>query len=502
VNSLGDTGVGVAADHGDLRFCLSQANARPGEDLIIFSVTGTINLTKALPDISDDLIIAGPGADQLTVNAQQKGRVLKVAAGVTVQVYSVTLSGGGGDYGAGIYNAGNLTVADSVVSGSAVSGVVVYGGGIYNANTGVLYLFQSRVSGNQAKSYSAGQVNSFSYGGGIANAGVMTVVGSTVSGNTSVSDTQVTTSFGEGGGIANFGSLTVDSSTVSDNQAAAYDSDGWTEAYGGGIANFGGLTLLSSTVAANVAVCEDPLFGDAYGGGIYGGGTLTAEGSTIASNKATCDSYAYGEGVDASGNDDFRNTVVAGNGATGLGPDLYGSIHSSGHNLFGFSSTGSGYARTDLLNVNAKLGPLQDNGGPTQTMALLPGSPAIDSGDNTNAPDWDQRGPGYPRIVNGTIDRGAFEVQNTAGPEGVPGLLATAPAAVPVRLRSPARVPAGPVRPQPTTSPAPVDVPVTVDRHSARAFHAVRPLTAVPDPDADPVGWGWRQRLSIVSQGE
>jgi hypothetical protein len=56
VNSLGDAGVGTATDHGDLRFCLSQADARPGEDLILFSVTGTINLTKALPDITDDLM--------------------------------------------------------------------------------------------------------------------------------------------------------------------------------------------------------------------------------------------------------------------------------------------------------------------------------------------------------------------------------------------------------------------------------------------------------------
>ena len=62
------------------------------------------------------------------------------------------------------------------------------------------------------------------------------------------------------------------------------------------------------------------------------------------------------------------------------------------------------------------LGPLADNGGPTQTHALLPGSPAIDAGDNTDAPEWDQRGIGFPRIVNGTIDIGAFEVQATGAP--------------------------------------------------------------------------------------
>src|SRR5262249_10507440 len=68
---------------------------------------------------------------------------------------------------------------------------------------------------------------------------------------------------------------------------------------------------------------------------------------------------------------------------------------------------------TDLLNVAPKLGPLAKNGGPTPTMALLPDSPAIDAGDNTDAPEWDQRGPGFTRIVNGTIDIGSFGVQGS-----------------------------------------------------------------------------------------
>jgi hypothetical protein len=63
------------------------------------------------------------------------------------------------------------------------------------------------------------------------------------------------------------------------------------------------------------------------------------------------------------------------------------------------------------------LGPLATNGGPTQTMALLPASPAIGAGDTTDAPAYDQRGPGYPRMVNGKIDIGAFEVQPTTAPQ-------------------------------------------------------------------------------------
>jgi hypothetical protein len=62
---------------------------------------------------------------------------------------------------------------------------------------------------------------------------------------------------------------------------------------------------------------------------------------------------------------------------------------------------------------------VQDNGGPTRTHALLPGSPAIDAGDPNpvDPPEWDQRGPGFPRIVNGIIDIGVFDVQASGAPD-------------------------------------------------------------------------------------
>jgi hypothetical protein len=93
-------------------------------------------------------------------------------------------------------------------------------------------------------------------------------------------------------------------------------------------------------------------------------------------------------------------------------------LTASGYNLISNSTGGSGYAPTDILDVDPLLGPLADNGGPTLTHALLPGSPAIDAGDPNPAdpPEWDQRGPGFPRIANGRIDIGAFEVQATGMP--------------------------------------------------------------------------------------
>src|SRR5438552_4806873 len=85
------------------------------------------------------------------------------------------------------------------------------------------------------------------------------------------------------------------------------------------------------------------------------------------------------------------------------------------HNLIGNSGDASGFLASDLLDVDPQLGPLQNNGGPTQTMALLAGSAAVNAGDNSSAPAYDQRGAGFPRIVGGTIDIGAFESDN--GPD-------------------------------------------------------------------------------------
>ena len=156
---------------------------------------------------------------------------------------------------------------------------------------------------------------------------------------------------------------------------------------------------------------------------IYNGAvrTLIISNSTIAGNSST----GQGGGVRNSpgGIVNARNTILANNMAP-TGPDIFGSLTTSGYNLIGNSDGGTGFDDTDLLNVEPLLGPLQYNGGTTQTMALLPGSPAIDAGDNTDAPDWDQRGPGYPRITpdDPMIDIGAFEVQQDGG--GRPGRFA------------------------------------------------------------------------------
>jgi hypothetical protein len=471
VNSLGDAGVGVTANHGDLRFCLSQANARPGEDLIVFSVTGAINLTQALPDISDDLIIAGPGADRLTVRRVGGGyRILTIDAGVTALVGGVTLTNGYSVSGGGVYNAGVLTLrsvavtananpmcdgggitnagtlrlehatvagntasgpggeggggilnlagATTAVVGSTVSHNMVsaggtdYGGGIYNL--GSMVIDHSAVAGNLVRASSVANQPAYAYGGGIANLGSMSILAGAVNRNQADGGlNNIIHQQGDGGGIYTTGLLTLDGSTVSGNLVGPNNHNSG----GGGVYSAGRATLITnSTIAGN----ELNTHSQGLGGGIYYFATsASVRHSTIAANVALSEGSAYGGGMASSVSQvSVWDTVVAGNqGVTG--PDLYGALASSGYNLFGKSAGGSGYAPSDLLDMNALLGPLQDNGGPTLTMALLPGSPAIDSGDNANAPEWDQRGPGYPRIVNGTIDRGAFEVQKTVpGTEG------------------------------------------------------------------------------------
>ncbi len=327
-------------------------------------------------------------------------------------VMASTFTGNSADYGGGIFGVGPLTVTASTLSGN--NGYC--GGGIYS-DTGPLTVTASTLSGNSADFE----------GGGICNvSGPLTVTASTLSGNSA--------DF-EGGGIDNAGDLaTISASTLSGNSAG----------FGGGIVTGGPLTVTASTLSGNSATGNSAVTGD--GGGIWTIGTLTVTDSTLSGNSAVNDgggiytsSYPTAVTVIASttlsGNSarsgggiwngmqalaQLRNTIVAGNTADSA-PDLDGAFVSLGHNLIGDGTGGSGYDPTDLVGTSAnpidpRLGPLADNGGPTQTLALLPGSPAIDAGDNTDAPEWDQRGPGFPRIVNGIIDIGAFEFQGEAAP--------------------------------------------------------------------------------------
>ncbi len=358
VDRLTDLGEGKAL-RGDLRYCITQANQLPGDDTITFTVTGTINLASALPDLSSTIDMQGPGAAALTVRRDTGGsyQIFRVASGTLASIAGLTIRDSAvGFSGGGIANAGTLTVSSSIVSN-----------------------------------------NSAPFGGGILNTGTLTVNSSTISNNSALAC---------GGGIMNWeGTLTISSSTVSNNSATPGDCPDLGGPAGGGLMNFGGeATIRNSTITGNRTD------GISAGGIMSYKARLTISSSTISNNSA-----GIGGGI-AIGSLDMRNTIVAGNTAFYGSPDLSGSLTSSGYNLLGNTSGGSGFAATDLLNVNPLLGPLQDNGGPTWTHALLPGSPALNAADpaagfRLGFPKWDQRGSGFSRVVGGRLDIGAFEVQ-------------------------------------------------------------------------------------------
>ncbi len=226
-------------------------------------------------------------------------------------------------------------------------------------------------------------------GAGILNLGTLTISNSTITGNAT---------FG-GGGILNVGTLAISDSTIAGN--TAYGS-------GGGLFNVGTLTVTNSTITGNTAASGS-------GGGILNAGTALLVNDTIARNTA-----GTGGGLAlASPATQTRvwNTLVALNTAA-ADPDILGSFVSLGHNLIGNTAGATGFstAKQDLLNVSAAsigLGQLASNGGPTQTMRLLPGSVAIDRGDDgvLTSPlthlTTDQRGK--PRRSGAHVDIGAYE---------------------------------------------------------------------------------------------
>jgi hypothetical protein len=184
--------------------------------------------------------------------------------------------------------------------------------------------------------------------------------------------------------------VTIVNSTISGNSAG--DS-------GGGI-NASFLTIMNSTISGNAASYS--------GGGIDAGGVVITN-STISGNSAGSGGGIY----HYVGNLEISDTIL---NAGASGENIFnngGTVTSHGYNIS--SDDGGGYLTGlgDQINTDPLLGPLQDNGGPTFTHALLPGSPAIDAGDPnfTPPPFHDQRGLCFYRVFNGRIDVGSFEWQ-------------------------------------------------------------------------------------------
>ncbi|MEX0612181.1 MAG: choice-of-anchor Q domain-containing protein [Pirellulales bacterium] len=369
---------------------------------------------------------AGSLTDTLTVtdstisdnSAGGNGGGLYHRGGGGTVVTSSTISGNSaGRSGGGIFSyGGDVTVTDSTISGnSALGGQQYDGGGIHMSGIGELTVTNTTISGNSTNGR----------GGGILGSSNVTVTNSTISGNSagthgggiygdgSVTDSTISgnSAGGSGGGIFG-GVITVTNSTISGNTAFAD---------GGGISSTV-LTVSNSTISGNSS--------GGSGGGIsknFSGGSHTVTNSTISGNSAAVD----GGGIAATDViPTLRHTIVAGNtrGAAATSNDVTGSV-ALAFSLLGvdtgatITDDGGNLIGTAAAPIDPLLGPLADNGGPTFTHALLPGSPAIDAGDPAavsgmgNVPLYDQRGAPFSRVADGDgmagvrIDIGAFEVQ-------------------------------------------------------------------------------------------
>ncbi len=406
-----------------------------------------------------DKSITLTGEEGTVLDGNGAGGVITITAGVTVEIQALLVTNGRSDFGGGIENlgtllldgvvisgnlatlegggidnfGGHLTVVNSLIqgniahSGGGISSDTVFtlsdslitqnrateaGGGLYNYEQGYILnssLVENMVTGqgsgggiyNEGNLLLAGtllQDNSTFFGGGIFNGYQLTMNHSDVVANAAVYGAGVyndnsavfsqtsflsNTASLNGGGLFNQDVITLSLSTLATNFAAAA---------GGGIFNNGNFYLTNSTLSRNLA-------GD--GGGLYNSGHITSNNVTVADNFAL-----VGGGV-------FNNAglVVLQNTLLNHPPDSHncaGLIMSIGHNLSSDGSCGL-TAVGDLNNIPLQIGPLRPNGGPTQTHALLPNSPAINAGDPASCEPIDQRG--LPRPIGLRCDSGAYETQ-------------------------------------------------------------------------------------------
>lgn len=380
-----------------------EANARGGINTIHLPAN-TYALTRAGVDedaaaagdldITTAMMFIGKGSGTTVIDAKGLDRVFHVLNGSDVVFQGLTITGGDtisgtNQDGAGIYNyAGSIALVGCVLSQNSAAR---WGGGV--ENLGDATLTDCTLLANTAE-----------YGGGVDNYnGTLTLENCTLSGNSAL----------EGGAIYNDGVMTLNSSTLSENSAE----------YGGGIENWGKATLTDCTVSGNSA--------DADGGGIYNDfytdetSSITLNSVTITENTADFDHDGNGTGggihnaTGGAATVTLGNTIVAlnTNGSVDSSDDCTLDFVSKGYNLIGVCdapnctgfSTAGDLLGTSASPIDPRLGSLQNNGGLTETRALLEGSPAIDAGDGT-CPATDQRGLLRPQ--GAACDIGAFEFGN------------------------------------------------------------------------------------------
>ena len=347
-----------------------------------------------------------------TIDATGISGVITLTSGKLLVSNSVTINGPGADLLAVDGNAAGTVFQVVSMGPVTISDLTIrnangrFGGGIFNGGAGSVTIINSALSGNTA-----------AFGGGVYNGGTLNIVNSTISGNTA----------GEGAGVYNPVTLTIINSTFSDNTASQV---------GGAVFNTGTLVIANSTISNNSSMF--------LAGGVVNLNNFQIGNTILNGGHASANIYNNGNGV----------------------------VMSLGYNLSSDDAFGILTGPGDQIEANPILGPLQINGGHTLTHALLPGSPAIDAG-NPNfmpPPFFDQRGSHFPRVRNGRIDVGSFEVQAGATPTPTPATSA-----------SPTPTPTATVTPTTTLFPSPTP---TATRTPTATATATATFTPTPTPAA------------------
>ncbi len=389
LNSDGDCSLREAVQAANTDAAVDACTAGSGPDMIslsagtyALSIIGREDANAAGDlDITSKVTVKGAGSDSTVIQGINQGfvpnndRALNVLPGADVEVVDVTIAGGAVDpfpfanyfSGGGIANGGTLELIDSVVRNN--TGAV--GAGI--SSGGALTLTNSTIRNNSGGGPDGGD------GAGISNAGLATLINSSVSNN-------VLQGFSGGSGISNYGTFVLTGSTVNGNNATG-DAGA---IFNAPLFAASSLSLTNSTVSGN-------------DGGIVN--LATTSSATLTMTSSTVTDAVFTEELGGTVTAFSKNSIVSG---------CSGTLTSQGYNLIQDTTgcTVAGVLTGNITNVDPTLDPLAYNGGPTQTRALLTGSPAIDAGSpDCPPPATDQRG--IPRF--GPCDIGAFEFSVLVG---------------------------------------------------------------------------------------
>ena len=352
-----------------------------------------------IKNVAGNLTVSDTVVSQNTSSTAGGGLFNSGTASITASAIenNIALNGGGIANRATLSLSGNTVIADNLANGA---------GGIDNSQSATAHIVETHILRNESTG---------SNGGGLSSNGTVNISDAVIQGNIASNN---------GGGIFNglSGTLTISRSSLAENSSSAggalYNAN---EAVvidsilasnsantGGGIANSGDsptVKIINSTLSGNNAN---------LGGGVFNNSGATNEVTIINSTLADNSASTNGGGLSNFGTATLSNSIVS-NSTMGSDVDGTGVVFTTGVNII---QDGSIAAGANVIVADPLLGPLADNGGPTQTHAILPGSPAVNAGDNSLAVDadgnplaFDQRGNPFVRIPSGAVDIGAFELQ-------------------------------------------------------------------------------------------